>query len=248
MRRGLDVLALVAPAWLLQHTAPEWEERYAGEFVRRLPKTEPARERLATTIGQDGMSLLAAFDAPTSPVFPRQVEAIVTLRQVWTQQYEQGDDGPHFRLTEQLASAATLTVSRYDPDARFTARRQTSWTGYMVHLTETCEPNLPCLVVGVETTPATTPDAAVLAPNHADLATRSLLPGTQLVDEATAPPRRSSPARRPMASCWLGPCNPTPPGRHEPGRGSISPTLNWTGTTRLRPVRKARPVAPGGRR
>ncbi|GAC1527234.1 MAG: IS1182-like element ISGvi6 family transposase [Chloroflexota bacterium] len=182
MRHVLDVLALVAPTWLLAQSAPEWEERYAGEFIRRLPKTEPARERLAATIGRDGATLLAAIDAPTSPVFLQQVEAVVTLRTVWSQQYEQDDTGPRFRATAELAPAADLTASPYDADARFATRRQTSWTGYMVHLTETCEPDLPCLVVGVETTPATKNDVPVLRTIQADLSQRSLVPGIHLVD------------------------------------------------------------------
>jgi transposase len=240
MRQVLDVLSLVAPSWLLAHAASDWAERYTGEFVRRLPKTEPARERLAATIGRDGMTLLAAIDEPTSPVFLRQVEAVVTLRQVWDQQYEPGDDGPHFRATEQLAPAAELTCSPYDLDARFTARRQTSWTGYMVHLTETCEPDLPCLVVGIETTPATTPDAAVLETIQADLATRSLLPGTHLVDGGYSTATAVLTSQESHGITLVGPMQPDSSWQARAGQGFDLPhfELDWNHQTATCPQGK----------
>jgi transposase len=182
MRHVLDVLALVAPTWLEQHADPAWAARYAGEFTRRRPKTETARDRLAETIGQDGAALLAAIEEPASPAVLGQLEAVQTLRHIWAQQYEEGTGGPHFRPVEHLAASAELTCSPYDHDARFSTRRETSWTGYLVHLTETCEPDMPHLVVDVETTPGTTPDTAVLAPIQERLAQHALLPGTQLTD------------------------------------------------------------------
>lgn len=33
--------------------------------------------------------------------------------------------------------------SPYDPDARFGNKRSTTWTGYKVHLTETCDTDAP---------------------------------------------------------------------------------------------------------
>jgi len=240
MRHVLDVLALVAPSWLLQHTAPEWQERYAGEFIRRLPTTESARERLAETIGRDGTALLAAIDAPISPVFLPQVEAVVTLRQVWAQQYEQDEAGPHFRRSEQLAPAAELTASPYDRDARFTARRQTSWTGYIVHLTETCEPDLPCLVVGIETTPATTPDAMVLPTIQQGLATRSLLPGTQVVDGGYSTADAVLTSQETHGITLIGPMQPDSSWQARAGEGFDLPhfALDWEHQTATCPQGK----------
>lgn len=57
------------------------------------------------------------------------------------------------------------------------------WVGYKVQLTETCDPDLPALIVNVETTPATTPDDNMLAVVHASLAKRDLLPSEHLVDK-----------------------------------------------------------------
>jgi transposase len=51
-----------------------------------------------------------------------------------------------------------------------------------VHLTETCDPELPRLLVQVLTTPAATADETMLTPIQDDLAQRGHLPSTQLVD------------------------------------------------------------------
>ncbi|HSA47607.1 MAG TPA: hypothetical protein P5552_14040 [Candidatus Competibacteraceae bacterium] len=57
------------------------------------------------------------------------------------------------------------------------------WVGYKVHLTETCDPDTPHLIVNVETTPATTPDDNRIAVIHASLAQRNPLPAVHLVDK-----------------------------------------------------------------
>ncbi|HSH81022.1 MAG TPA: transposase [Herpetosiphonaceae bacterium] len=57
-----------------------------------------------------------------------------------------------------------------------------SWVGYKVHLTETCDPELPRLITHVETTPATTPDIVMIPTIHAALAEKDLLPEEHLVD------------------------------------------------------------------
>src|SRR4051794_12191910 len=73
--------------------------------------------------------------------------------------------------------------SPYDPDARYAKKRDTSWIGYKVHLTETCEADRPNLITDVQTTAAGTPDGAVTAPVQSALAGRGLLPETS--DEGT---------------------------------------------------------------
>jgi hypothetical protein len=57
------------------------------------------------------------------------------------------------------------------------------WVGYKAHLTETCEPDLPHLIVNVETTPATTPDDNMIEVVHESEEGRDLLPGEHLVDK-----------------------------------------------------------------
>jgi transposase len=57
-----------------------------------------------------------------------------------------------------MPSPAELVASPYDPEARYSTKREVEWVGYKVHLTETCETDTPQMIVNVETTPATTPD------------------------------------------------------------------------------------------
>ena len=69
-----------------------------------------------------------------------------------------------------------------DPRARYRTKRETSWLGYTVHLTETCEDDLPNVITHVATTPSTTADCALTATIQADLATKELLPAEHYVD------------------------------------------------------------------
>lgn len=79
-------------------------------------------------------------------------------------------------------SSTLKIVSPYDPEAHLSIKRSTVWTGYKVHLTETCDENLPHLLIHVETTPATTQDREMTAPIHQALATRHLLPAKHAMD------------------------------------------------------------------
>ena len=61
-------------------------------------------------------------------------------------------------------------------------KRSTVWTGYKVHVTETCDDDLPHLLVHVETTPATTQDMEVTPRIHQALADQHVVPRTHVVD------------------------------------------------------------------
>src|SRR3954453_1398960 len=56
--------------------------------------------------------------------------------------------------------------SPYDPEARYSTKRNVSWMGYKAHLTETCDPELPHVITNVEITPATIPDDNMLTVVH----------------------------------------------------------------------------------
>ncbi len=197
LRHALNVLAEVAPDWLRAHVQPEWVERYAHRVEEyRLPSGKAERERYANEVGADGWRLLDALDAAATPSWLRELPAAQTLRRVWAQQYHprepraarrpssKQDDEPdgHWRAKADLPPSNRLQSSPYDPDARYGKKRQTSWIGYKLHVTETCEADAPHLIVHVATTPACVADAAELAPIHEHLADRHLLPAHQLVD------------------------------------------------------------------
>ena len=88
------------------------------------------------------------------------------------------------QLAEVSASgrAGQRINSPYDPEATFGNKRSTTWTGYKIHVTETCEPGQVHLITNVETTWAVTADVDLTAPIHAALSTQGLLPGDHLID------------------------------------------------------------------
>jgi len=183
MRHALNSLATVDPQWLREQVPVDWFDRYVHRFEQyRLPKSQQARHELAEQIGADGVHLLNAVYAATHGPWLREVPAVETLRQVWLQQFvfEQGQ--VKLRKVDDLPPAAQLISSPYDVQVRRSYKRETSWTGYKVHLTESCEDSLPMLITNVETTPATTPDSEVTAVIHEHLAEKGLLPAEHLVD------------------------------------------------------------------
>jgi hypothetical protein len=52
-----------------------------------LPKSEAARQELASVIASDGEQLLGAIDAATEQPMLAQVTAVLRLRRLWAEQY-----------------------------------------------------------------------------------------------------------------------------------------------------------------
>jgi transposase len=183
LRAALNTLAVVAPAWLRAHSHPDWVERYGSRLTEfRVPRRPAERDALAVTIGRDGFALLDAVSEPSAPSWLREVAAVETLRQTWIQQFERDDAAVHWRRDADLPPAPRCVSSPYDPDARPGKKRETAWLGYKVHLTETCAPGTPHLIVEVETTPAPQPDHMVTTPIHEALRRKDRLPRLHLVD------------------------------------------------------------------
>jgi transposase len=183
LHHALNSLAVEAPDWLRAQVSPEWFDRYGARVENyRLPKTAAAREELAATIGADGHRLLQAVEAATDLPWLREVPAVQTLRQVWMEQYTDPPGPLRWRAVNERESAAELLASPYDPEARYSTKRDVQWVGYKVHLTEACDDGQPHLITQVLTTPATTPDCVMGPTIHQDLAQRDLLPSTHLLD------------------------------------------------------------------
>ena len=66
-------------------------------------------------------------------------------------------------------------------------KRDISWVGYKVHLSETCDPETPHVITNVETTPASTPDGIMVAVVHQSLKQRALIIGLQAREHYEAP-------------------------------------------------------------
>ena len=136
MRHALNVLAEVAPDWLLSHMDPEWAERYEKRFSDfRLPKEEKKRVELAETIGADGRRLLEWVYAEEKLPWLRELDAVQTLRRVWLQHYHASEQGAPWRADGELPPSALLITSPYDVEARYNRKKSTAWTGYKVHFT-----------------------------------------------------------------------------------------------------------------
>src|SRR5499426_3364365 len=84
-----------------------------------------------------------------------------------------------FKTNRALPPAAEGIESPYDTEARYRHKRDTAWTGYMVHVSETCEPTAPHLLTHVHTTTAAVHEAMCTADIHQALVDKDLAPGEQ---------------------------------------------------------------------
>ena len=193
MRAALNALAAEAPLWLRQVAPSEWYERYGRRIEDyRLPKSQEKRAAYAQRVGEDGfqlLDLLAEADAPKEAISLPEVN---TLRLMWDRHYSRDEDKKdgnspgqvRFKSNRELSKAAEAIESPYDTDARYRSRYSTNWTGYMVHITETCEDDDVHLITHVETTEATVHEAKKTESIHQALVEKGLSPGEHLVDSA----------------------------------------------------------------
>jgi transposase len=210
MRHALEVVSAVAPAWLRARAAAEWIARYARRAEEgRLPTKKEERQELAATIGADGTALLTATYASDAPQWLREVSAVETLRRVWVQNYHQDEAGGRWRTDEDDIPPSSLFISSpYDPDAHLGKKGGTNWVGYKVALTETCEDDLPNLIIHVETTAAPTADGEVTPRVHENLRRKDLLPAVHLVDTGFLDADLIATSKRDYGVDLLGPTRP----------------------------------------
>lgn len=183
LRSALNVLATIAPDWLQGWVPSVWFERYGRAVDEyRLPKGVEARKVYAETIGTDGVQLLEALWSDTAPMALRQISAVEILRQTWVHQFYVDNEQVRLRAAKELPPAGERLDSPYDPDARYGNKRSMTWTGYKVHLTETCDENQVHLITHVITTHAHQSDVAQTEKIHAALKPKALLPKQHIVD------------------------------------------------------------------
>ena len=197
LRAALNAVATVAPDWLQAVSPLAWSERYSRRIEEsRLPKATAAREAYAQTVGEDGFLLLDALDAPDAPEGLRALSSIEALRRTWQRHYERTACAPaspgaspasrvRFKASRELPPAAEGIESPYDVEARYRHKRDTAWTGYMVHVSETCDPTAPHLLTHVHTTPATVHEAQCTEPIQQALVDKDVPPDEHLVDAAS---------------------------------------------------------------
>lgn len=185
IRKVLNDLADLAPVWLKDIIEAHWFDFYCVRFEKyRFPKDKTEQEELAIQIGEDGYYLLTQLDSENTPQYLREIESIKILRQIWLQQYYVESSKVQWRQPKTLGMPPNqlLIQSPFDIEARNRTKRELNWTGYGVHITETCDKNTPNVITNVETTTATTFDGQMTMVIQEHLAQKELLPQEHFVD------------------------------------------------------------------
>jgi hypothetical protein len=202
VRAALEALAASAPQWLGEVLdVAGWTERYAARVDSwRLPASKTKRAQLATAYGRDGFALVRAVYAPQSPAWLAHLPAVEALRRVLVQNYlvivdRRGREVITVRDADidGLPPGRCRIRSPYDTDARTGGKRDLVWTGYKLHISETCDAQpatgdddvlaaAPNLITNVATTDASVPDVAMTQPIHTELTRRHVPPEEHYVD------------------------------------------------------------------
>ena len=183
LRHALNEIAKVAPDWLRALAPNDWYTRYARGFVelplRRKSKQGP---NSSEQVGQDGLVLMRAVYSPEAPAELRDLPAVELLRRCWVQEFVIIKGEISMRFKEDLAPAPLRMRSPYDVEMRYGMRGATSWEGYRVHFTETCDDDTPHLLVHTDTTAAPVADLVRVTPIHEALKAKEIRPGQHFVD------------------------------------------------------------------
>jgi transposase len=222
LRAALNDLATVAPDWLQELAPLEWYARYGKRIEdTRLPRSHAARDAYAQTVGADGFRVLDALERPEAPTEARALPSLTTLRRTWQRHYERRESPGNthgappirrvrFKANRELPRAAEGVESPYDTEARYRHKRDTQWTGYMVHVSATSEPTAPPLLTHVHTTTAAVHEARCTAPIQQALAEKDVLPSEQLVDAAYIDAALLVSSQQDYGITLRGPARPNP--------------------------------------
>jgi hypothetical protein len=206
VRACVEAIAAVDPDWLAATIDLDgWGRRYGARVDSWRPPTSKAkRDALATDYDRDGFALLKAVYAPGTPRWVAHLPAVETPRVVLVQQYtvdvdRQGREVIRRReaSTDGLPPGRLRVTSPYDLDARWGGKRDLTWNGYKIHVSESRDVDAadlpasttdwvpdtpPNLITHVATTDASVPDVAMTEPIHEALARRRVLPAEHYVD------------------------------------------------------------------
>ena len=206
LRAALEQLAQADPDCLLPLVEPEWDKRYGRKVeIGKVPGGKARVTALAEAFGRDGQKILAAAWATDAPPRLRTLTQVEILRRVWVHHYYWDARGRlRWRDGRALPPASLRFDSPYDTDAHYCVKRDTGWSGYRTHFTETCTSELPEVVVHVATTIAPVQDGRLTAQIHDDLAAIDLTPDEHAVDAAYISPVQIERARRVHGITLLG--------------------------------------------
>ena len=206
VRAAVEALTAAHPGWVAGalHVS-EWTRKYGTPVPGwDLPASKKKHE-LAVTCAKDGYALLRAVYDKASPAWLAELPAVETLRKVLVQNYTlvihaNGREVVKRREKKQpegdgIPPGRYRIASPHDTDARWGAKRDESWLGCKLHVTETCDDAPPCgcagpghdghcdaaalpnLVTCVATTSAAVTDMEMTGAAGDALAAKGLAPG-----------------------------------------------------------------------
>jgi transposase len=202
VRACVEAIAAGDPDWVRACLDASWQRRYGARVDSwRMPASKTKRAELGADYARDGVALLRAVWDPGSPSWLAQLPAVGVLQRVLIQNVlVEVDRGGRevIRLreadTDGLPPGRCRIISPYDTDARWGGKRDLTWPGYKLHISESCDAQAPLgpadqvpdtppnLITNAATTDASVPDVAMTEPIHGELARREVLPGEHYVD------------------------------------------------------------------
>ncbi|HEX9834418.1 MAG TPA: IS1182 family transposase [Mycobacterium sp.] len=202
VRACVEALAVADPDWVTARLDAGWQRRYGTRVDSwRMPASKTKRAVLGADYARDAVALLRAVWDPGAPPGLAHLSMVGVLQRVLIQNVMiTTDRGGRevIRLreadTDGLPPGRCRIVSPYDTDARWGGKRDLTWYGYKLHISESCDAEPPAgpagqvpdsppnLITNAATTDASVPDAAMTEPIHHDLARRELLPAEHYLD------------------------------------------------------------------
>jgi transposase len=178
LRVALQAVTALAAEWVTQTLPPAFPEAYSQPRSEYGLSEATVQQRLGQ-VGRDGFWFLNQLDH-SAPAVVRHLPQVEVLRTVLRQQFPSGPGQPP---TPKRKMGHEMIESPHEPEARFGKKRGQDWIGYKVQVTETCDEDLPHLIVDVEVTGALDNDAPELPHIQARLQERELLPSEQQIDQ-----------------------------------------------------------------
>ena len=190
VRAALNDLAVLAPDWLQQIAPEDWYARYGRRIEDyRLPSKKAERIAYAEQVGADGAYLLECLSESKYAEEGFALSTVQTVQSLWTYHYKEveEEDGIvlRWKSNKELTVRETPCIeSPYDVEVLYRRRCGTTWTGYIAHLSETCDDDSVHLVTHVMTTDARSHEAQCIEGIHDALIAKQLRPAEHYVDAA----------------------------------------------------------------
>ncbi|MEU3099431.1 transposase [Streptomyces sp. NPDC006967] len=220
VRAVLEEVARDAPEVLDELVTAEWAQRY-GRPVRLCsqPGHPAARQE---QVGNDARELLQRLDARFPGGAPAQAKVLRTI----LVQHVLVDAKGRFRprtMRDGRPPSRIQIESPYETEARWTRRGDTRWTGYLAHVTETCDDKRINVITDVATA-VSSADSQALPGIHARLRRLRLLPDRHLVDGGYTSVAGLDAAARLHRVTLIGPLPPSTTPQHHPAAPPRSTT------------------------